>query len=281
MHGTKNENVTGDNLNFCKDSFDCFDAQKLKDCRYCTNMTRASNDCYDIDIVGEISRGYNSACIGLGTDNIMGCYYVALGASNIFYSVFCWRNVANLFGCVGLSQKSYCILNKQYSPDEYQKLANKIKQHMKETGEWGEFFPPNFSMFGYNETAAQIYFPLTKEQAEKQGFSWYAETEKAPQKPFPVPESIHETDESICQEVLSCESCKKSYKIVPQELKLLKRLDHPAPTKCFMCRHKARFALRNPRKLWPRKCQTDIQTSYSPDRPEVVYCEPCYLKEVY
>lgn len=29
------------------------------------------------------------------------------------------------------------------------------------------------------------------------------------------------------------------------------------------------------------KCATQIQTSYSPDRPEIVYCEQCYLKEVY
>ena len=29
------------------------------------------------------------------------------------------------------------------------------------TGEWGEFFPSSLSPFGYNETVAQEYFPLT------------------------------------------------------------------------------------------------------------------------
>jgi hypothetical protein len=36
---------------------------------------------------------------------------------------------------------------------------------MKSTGEWGEFFPLPLSPFGYNETVAQDYFPLTSEEA--------------------------------------------------------------------------------------------------------------------
>jgi hypothetical protein len=32
---------------------------------------------------------------------------------------------------------------------------------MIETGEWGEFFHPSLSPFGYNETVAQEYYPVT------------------------------------------------------------------------------------------------------------------------
>jgi CxxC-x17-CxxC domain-containing protein len=42
--------------------------------------------------------------------------------------------------------------------------------------------------------------------------------------------------------------------------------------------------LRNPRKLFDRKCDKcgiDIKTTYSPDRSEIVYCEECYNKEIY
>jgi CxxC-x17-CxxC domain-containing protein len=42
--------------------------------------------------------------------------------------------------------------------------------------------------------------------------------------------------------------------------------------------------LRNPRKLFDRKCDKcgkDIKTTYAPDRPEIVYCEECYEKEIY
>jgi hypothetical protein len=42
----------------------------------------------------------------------------------------------------------------------------------------------------------------------------------------------------------------------------------------------------NPPKLWHRKCmkegcQNEFETSYAPERPEIVYCEKCYQQEVY
>jgi len=42
--------------------------------------------------------------------------------------------------------------------------------------------------------------------------------------------------------------------------------------------------LRNPRRLFNRKCMKcdkQIQTSYAPEKPEIVYCEECYVEEVY
>ena len=40
-------------------------------------------------------------------------------------------------------------------------------------GEWGEFFPSSLSPFGYNETVAQEYFPMTREEViGKTLFNW-------------------------------------------------------------------------------------------------------------
>ena len=60
----------------------------------------------------------------------------------------------------------------------------------------------------------------------------------------------------------------------------------PIPRRCFYCRHEARLKRRNPFKLWHRKCmklgcENEFETSYSPDRPEIIYCEKCYQQEVY
>ena len=41
---------------------------------------------------------------------------------------------------------------------------------MISTGEWGEFFPSSLSPFGYNETVAQEYFPLTREEVLESSF---------------------------------------------------------------------------------------------------------------
>jgi len=43
------------------------------------------------------------------------------------------------------------------------------------------------------------------------------------------------------------------------------------------------MALRNPRKLFERKCDKcgmEMITTYAPERLEKVYCEKCYEKEV-
>src|SRR3989344_3075374 len=83
----------------------------------------------------------------------------------------------NLFGCVGLRNKKYCILNKQYTKEEYEELAPRIIAHMRNTEEWGRFFPMEQSSFAYNETEAQDYFPLKKEEAAQRNIAWREEKE--------------------------------------------------------------------------------------------------------
>lgn len=54
-------------------------------------------------------------------------------------------------------------MNTPYSVAEYDALCGKIADHMKSTKEWGEFFPTELATFGYNETVAYEYFPMTEE----------------------------------------------------------------------------------------------------------------------
>jgi hypothetical protein len=99
-----------------------------------------------------------------------------------------------------------------------------------------------------------------------------------------IPDSINDVEEAICDHVLACEVTGKPYKIIPQELKFYRAMGIPIPRRCPDQRHADRLTIRNPRKLWKRecdKCQKEIQTTYSPERPEKVYCEECYLKKVY
>lgn len=69
----------------------------------------------------------------------------------------------------------HCILNQAYSAQEYEELAGKIADHMRSTGEWGEFFPHKYSPFGYNDSVAQEYYPLVKETVQKRGWQWTPE----------------------------------------------------------------------------------------------------------
>ncbi|MBU0667493.1 hypothetical protein KJ951_02345 [Patescibacteria group bacterium] len=281
-HIMASENCTGDYIKNSKNCTSCFDCSNSEDVSESVFLEGAK-DGFNISFLGHKSElTYN--CISVITSsNIFGSYFIS-DSSDIFYSEMC-LNSQDLFGCQGLRRKKYCILNKQYTKEEYQKMVPKIIEHMKKTGEWGRFLPKDFSAFAYNEGTGMRYFPLTKEQALQQGFRWRDEDAKSftPQT-YVTPDNIKDVPDSITSEVLACTDCKKNFKILQAELQFYRKLNIPAPRTCADCRQKARNTLRNPYVLHLRtckKCAAPIQTAYAPGRPETVYCEKCYLKEVY
>ncbi len=285
FRGTMNENSSGNNISNCSNIQHCFDCTELRDSRYCTNMMVPATDCYDLDGWGEnTSHIYNSVLSGLGSHNIICGHYAGFNISNAYHSIYCWHNCHNIFGCINLRHKEYCILNKQYSKEEYEKLVPKIIEHMQQTGEWAEFYPPTLSAFGYNESVANEYFPLSREAALAQGFLW---SDYEP--PLPnvtkvivataLPNAIAETGDDILEFAISCEVSKKLYRITKAELKFYRDHSIPLPHRHPDQRHTDRMNLRPPRTLWSRncaQCHSPIMTPYSTTQPETVVCENCY-----
>lgn len=204
-----------------------------------------------------------------------------------FYSDNC-IHCDNILGCISLRRKKHCILNKQYTKEEYKKLAGLIIEQMQREGTFGEFFPIAMSHYGYNETNAAEFFPLSQEEITQHGWKWHTDLPytigKETLKPINLPDDINHTPNSITQEILACTECNRNYTIVPQELDFYHKLDLPIPKYCPNCRNRHRLSRRNPQHLWKRrcmKCNEEIYTTYAPERPEIVYCEKCYLENVY
>lgn len=282
MQSAQGESVSGNYVYQSKNVHDSFYADRCEDVRYSAQVVDLK-DCYDNNYTEE-----NELC-----HEYLGAYQVTRvcfskfcnKVSDSLYCDACHQDSHHLFGCIGLKRKAYCILNKQYSREEYEELIPKIIEHMRKDGggamkrageassaSWGEFFPVTHSPFGYNETVASEYFPLEKSEILTRG--WH----------FKIPDSIDEVSDAISDNILLCEVTGKPYKIIPQELRFYRKMKLPIPWKCPDCRHRDRLKLRNPRKLFERtcaKCGKAIKTSYSPDRPEIVYCEKCYLETVY
>ena len=318
-HGQKAFDSTGDYIENVQNSRESFNGKDNKDTAYLQDFAEGE-DCLDCTEILKAEHSYE----------LQGCAYInrsiALRSSwtmtDCFYCDMCFSST-DCFGCFGLKQGQYCVLNKQYPKEQYLALKKKIIEHMMKTGEWGEYFPPKYSPFAYNESVAQIYFPLTKRGAEEKGYSWYDAPEKKEYRPTlftkDLPETISKTDDLIVKEIIQCSSentdeerakhpeCVTAFRIVPLELMLYRKLGVPVPSKCFPCRRQDRFNLRNPRQLWHRqcaclsaevlakedayknttehfhskgKCPNEFETSYAPDRPEIVYCEQCYNAEV-
>lgn len=282
-HNLNCENCVGDHLYNCKNCLNSFGGFDSEDC--CNSISlHASKDIYSCYSAGWpgcemiyyslVTRGSKSSAF---------CNYTWF-SNNLLYCDSC-NACENCFGCIGLQHKKYCILNKQYTKEEYEKLLPEIIANMKKDGEWGRFFPKEFSCFAYNESAAQDYYPLTKEDVLKKGWKWREKDEKEyqPATLKTIPDNLKDAA-GIEKEVLVCETCGKNYRVIKQELAFYEKTGLPIPRSCYECRHRRRFELSNPYKLYARKCDkcgADIKAAYAPDRPEIVYCEKCYLEAVY
>jgi hypothetical protein len=300
MEGSHNTNVSGDYIFNSKNTFKSFKLDGVEDSKYCQFVFyKPARDCYDMTLWGQNATNIYE-CMGAGDSQNMikfsfDCWAPAV---NIEYSYHVTTQNNNLFGCVGLKNKNYCILNKQYGEKEFFEMVEKIKKHMMEMPyvdkkgrvyKYGEFFPTEISLFPYNETLAQSYFPLTKEEMNEKGFSWrerefyqYPITIKAKD----LSENIKDVKDSILDEVIECLVSKRAFKITVDELNFYRRMNIPLPRLHPDERHKNRLARQNPMKLWYRKCMkegcsNEFETSYAPERPEIIYCERCYQAEVY
>ena len=161
---------------------------------------------------------------------------------------------------------------------------------MKKTGEYGEFFPPSIAPVCYNETQGNYYMPENKEEVLSRGWLWEDKIPgifgKETIQPENISDSIKDLNDSLIKEIFKCVSCTKNYNLTMDEFNFYKRENIPIPRNCPECRYKKRFALRLPRKLWHRSCMkegctNEFETSYAPERLEIVYCEKCYQQEVY
>jgi hypothetical protein len=294
----RSENCTGDNIFDSKNCINCYRCEQAEDCCNAWEINRGK-DIQDMTGFGLDSELiYESQNIGL---NSYRCAFVSFAyqLSDSYVCEHCYYS-KNLFGCVGAKNHAeYCILNKQYTKEEYEKLVSQIISDMQKRDEWGEFFPSSFSSFGYNESIANFHYPLSKEEAAQLGYGWQENNydvkfNGSPYEPLPIKE--HEKDEQKRQEllngVLKCEQTGRPFKIMPQELLFHIRQRLPLPRRHYLVRILDRLHLLNPTDLFSRqcdceqtghkhqgRCQIRFETTYAPDRPGKVYCEDCYWRE--
>ncbi len=279
------ENCTGDQIINCNNCFQSYVMQWSENTRYSydNNYYKDSSDSYS---------GWDSQW----------CYYTTAAkksfkvissirlreCTDAMYSMFCFY-CKNIFWCVGLKNKEYCIFNKQYTKEEYELTVAKIISHMQSTGERWEFFNPSLSPFGYNETVANEYYPIDVSQAKAKDFNRSEYNSPDPQangvlSSDELPDTIADVPDTILNQAIRCTVSGKLFKLVSAELEFYRKHRIPLPRKHPDIRHSDRIALRNPRTLFDRKCahcSEMMQTTYAPHRTERVYCQKCYQKIVY
>jgi len=299
-------NSSGSHYFQCKNCKECYEIWgPAEDSKFLFMLSLPPiKDCYDVSAWGNnLQLSYESCAVGQDSANLKFCVESGLNAHSLDYCQFTFGGDNN-FGCAGLRKGKYCILNKKYSKEKYEKLVPQIKKHMDEMPyiseirnskheirkiiyQYGEFFPAELSAFPYNDTLAQRFFPLTKEEALTQGYKWLDEEKRTypiTQKAGDLPDHIKNALDSILQEVIECATCGKGFRIIPMELKFLRERNFPLPRQCPFCRIDEKFSqwIKNLRVI-PRtcdKCGASFTTNYTQDEAPVIYCKTCYNNEV-
>ncbi|MFA6523899.1 MAG: hypothetical protein WC264_01425 [Candidatus Paceibacterota bacterium] len=280
----KTTNSIGDNLIECKNvknSFEAIGAENSK-LLFSTRNTKDSD--------GVVGYGYNSElflnCVAAGYSSFVIGSNTISNCKDILYSI-AMRNCHDCIGCDGLKNAEYCVFNKQYSKEEYERLKEHIVKELTNFGIYGLMMSPEIAPFAYNETIAQDNMPLTKKEALAQGFRWEDDIQKTEGKETllteNIPDHIKDVSDSITKEVLKCINCERNYKITEQELLFYRKLVLPIPRKCFFCRHKDRIIRRGPFKFFIRKCDNcdkDTHTNLTEEVAPIMYCEKCYQQEI-
>ncbi len=290
------ENCMWDYVYNSKNAFNCFNVVGVQDCKNLYEWWRCSN-VYDssfiYDLEGPIIGSVN---VFMNSKNVYFSEYIYDNSFNIFYS-FNLKSCRNCFACVGLVGKEYCIFNRQYKMEDYAVEVERIIKVMMKSPlspllrgtEWWEFFPASMSRFGYNETEANEYYPLTEKESKENWFKWSDYIQPLPKvdKIIPanmLPSKAKDIPDDILNRALKCEETGKPYRINKAELKFYRDNKLSIPRFHYDTRYKHRLLSKNQRIIYDRKCDKcskDIKTTYSHGCPEIVYCEECYNKTIY
>lgn len=279
--GTSNVASSGEYVNESKNAVSCWNVRGAEDSKYCQNLFEpAAKECYDHTNWGRNAELiYESIQLGKDVYNCKFCWACWNSNRNLQYSIFC-QSADSLFGCVSLRKKQYCILNKQYTKEEYEALVPKIIQQMHDLPyidkqgreyRYGEFFPAQLSPSEYNVTIAQEHFPLGKEAVLSGGYAWHDTVQRSVTIQVPskdLPDRITEEDSALVGTVIGCahhsqcsDGCTNAFTLIAQEVAYLLEAGLPLPRLCPNCRHASRLKQRRGMQLQQRQCQCAGQRS--------------------
>ncbi|MBU0577532.1 hypothetical protein KJ742_00595 [Patescibacteria group bacterium] len=237
------ENSTGNFLINTKNCHHCYDVEDAEDCMY---YWVGANGCKDVVHSHAIVDGSQLICGCVSTTesynchNVVGCWT----CKDCCYGEFL-QGCNDCFGCISLRYKKYCILNKEYSEEEYKEIKSDI---IKKMGDYyGNPFPFDCATFSYLDSAFKDYDTFTKEEVESMGWR-YGEEQEVEAGDYEdvsnIPDDISNLEDSKIETVFLCPISGKPFKIIPQEIRLLKKIKAPLPRAHHEVRYEERVRFR-------------------------------------
>ncbi|MFA5773382.1 MAG: hypothetical protein WC908_01775 [Candidatus Paceibacterota bacterium] len=278
----KTYNSDGDNLMNTKNCHNCFTISDSEDSYNCVRgMKETSNiDCNGC-WYGELS-GNCAGCM-----NIFALKYSAWTQSRYSEYLDLCLECEYCFGCVGLKKKKYCILNKQYTKESFDKLRTRIIEDMKERGEYGKFLPYSMSAGPFNFSTSFLYFPETKKEDILKLGGYWEDVSESHIEGIPtseLPDSIDDVPDTIITQALICPETGWRFNIAENELIFYKQNNIPLPRYHFDVRIKNNMKYTTVLTAYPYNCyycKKNIDAYYPPEWGyKKIACEECYKQNI-
>lgn len=214
-----------------------------------------SSHIYDgLDVWLDTHHMYGTGMAWTNSEHLYCCSWITR-CMNLFYC-YHMESCSFCLGCIWLKNKSYCILNKQYTKEERYSKVDEIFWKMHEDWTLWDFFPATMNPFYFNDTAAYLIDPsFTKEEVTAKWYLWRDEPIKVDIPAWVQTVSIHDLDKyegwkddkrTIDDEILKkviIDEQGNAYRIIPMELEFLRKYELPLPRKHWLDRMKENFRI--------------------------------------
>ena len=278
----KNYNSDGDYLFDCKNCHNCNTINESEDSYNCIRGMRHKSD---IDANGS----WYSELIGncSGCVNAYALKYSTWSSSRYSEYLDLCLECEYCFGCVGLKKKKFCILNKQYTKEEYESLRDKIIADMRKRKEYGKFLPYSMSAGPFNFSTSFLYFPNTKKEDILKLEGYWEDINESHIEGMPtseLPDDIKDITDDIITQALICPETGWRFNIAENELIFYQANNIPLPRYHFDVRTKNQLKYLTVLKSYPYTCfycEKDIMAYYLPEwNYQKIACEECYKQNI-
>ena len=196
---------------------------------------------YDVFCAGRSTDMYGVSVAWTFSSKVFNSFAIQ-NSSNIYYGFFL-SDCSYCLGCIGLKNKQFCILNKQYSQEDWYEEAGKIFAQMDKEGTLGDCFPGSINPFYFNDTMAYLVDDTFNK--EEVGKEWYLRRDNEITTDIPANADViqakdldkfqrfsfkgeREIDPEIMKKVIKDDTW-DLYKIVKMEYDFLMRYGLPLP----------------------------------------------------
>ncbi len=217
--------------------------------------------------------------------------YRSFRLDNCEYCLMC-ADCQDCFGCIGLKNKKFCILNHQYSEEEYFVRLDEIKTNMLSRGEYGSYLPVSLATTYVPEGGAVIYCGAAPEELEKigglvfdpkdEGATGVDRLTTTPRNREEIPDSIDDLTDDWLGVPIFDEKAKRTFSFFKPEVEHYRSL-RIAPPNTHFIRRLNELAMSGQLSAFENrtcvKCQKEILVTKCNQYPNRnIFCRICYNK---